>query len=183
MSSQRRIDASRANGALSHGPKTPEGRALSAAAALTHGLTARRTLVGNESEEAFRALRDVYTLYFQPENRLELDWLEEFIASRWRLIRITSMETALLTLEVDHQEPDVKKQFEVCETETRIAMVFRALSDDSHALDLLNRYEARIRRTHDKLYKRLEARRKKHARAVQHGPSPINGHPTPPPAP
>jgi len=121
MSSQRRIDASRANGALSHGPKTPEGRALSAAAALTHGLTARRTLVGNESEEAFRALRDVYTLYFQPENRLELDWLEEFIASRWRLIRITSMETALLTLEVDHQEPDVKKQFEVCETETRIA--------------------------------------------------------------
>ena len=179
MSSQRRIDASRANGALSHGPKTPEGRALSDAARLTHGLTSRRTLVADESEEALRALRETYTLYFQPETQLELDWLEEFIASRWRLIRITSMETALLTLEVDHQAPEVKETFAVCETETRIAMAFRALADDSNALGLLNRYEARIRRTHDKLYRRLEARRKKRARAVQHEPSPINEHPQP----
>lgn len=181
MSSQRRIDASRANGALSHGPKTPTGRALSDAARLTHGLTSRRTLIGNESEEDFRALRETYTLYFQPETRAELDWLEEFIAARWRLIRITSIETALLNLEMDHQEPQVKKEFEICDSATRIAMAYRALSDDSRALGLLNRYEARIRRIHDKLYKRLEAHRKRRARAVHHEPNPANEHPTPAP--
>ena len=179
MSSQRKIDSARANGALSHGPKTPEGRALSAAAAITHGLTARRTLAADESEEAFRALREMYARYFQPATQTEFDWLEEFIATRWRLIRITSMETALLTLEVDRQVPQVKKTFTVCETETRLAMAFRALSDDTHALDLLNRYEARIRRTHDRLYKRLDRCRKKRARAVQHEPNPINEHPQP----
>ncbi len=177
MSSQRKIDSARANGARSHGPKTPEGRALCAAAAVTHGLTARRTLAADESEEAFRALREMYALYFQPATQTEYDWLEEFIACRWRLVRLTSMETALLTLEVDRQLPQVTKTFTVCETETRLAMAFRALSDDTHALDLLNRYEARIRRTHDQLYKRLDRRRKKRARAVQHGPNPINEHP------
>ena len=179
MSSQRKIDSARANGALSHGPKTPEGRALSDAAAITHGLTARRTLAADESEEAFRALREMYARYFQPATQTEFDWLEEFIATRWRLIRITSMETALLTLEVDRQVPQVKKTFTVCETETRLAMAFRALSDDTHALSLLNRYEARIRRTHDKLYKRLDSRRKKRARAVHNEPNPINEHPKP----
>ena len=67
MSSQRKIDSSRANGALSHGPKTPQGRALSDAAHITHGLNSRRTVLGHESEEEFRALREAYVIYFQPE--------------------------------------------------------------------------------------------------------------------
>ena len=164
MSSQRRIDASRANGALSHGPKTPEGRALSDAARLTHGLTSRRTLVGNESEEDFRALRETYTAYFLPVTR--------FIAARWRLIRITSIETAMLNLEMDRQEPHVKKEFEICDAATRVAMAFRALSDDSRALALLNRYESRFRRICDKLLRVLETCRAN--RKLRQEPSPIN---------
>ena len=180
MSSQRKIDSSRANGALSHGPKTPQGRALSDAAHITHGLNSRRTVLGHESEEEFRALREAYVIYFQPETRADFDLLDEFVAARWRLLRITSIETALFDLELDHQEPVVKKTFAVCDTETRSAIAFKALCDDSRALGVLNRYEGRIRRTHDRLFKRLEARRKNHENKKVHiQPNPINEHPTP----
>ena len=44
MSAKRKA-ASRANGAKSTGPKTPETKAASAANAVTHGLTARNAIV------------------------------------------------------------------------------------------------------------------------------------------
>jgi len=69
MSSQRRIDSSRVNGAKPYGPATPEGRARSDAAGITHGLTARRVLLDNEPEDDFRALRDIYLLHFQRRQR------------------------------------------------------------------------------------------------------------------
>ncbi len=180
MSSQRKIDSARANGALSHGPKTPEGRALSAAARLTHGLNSRRTVLGHESEEEFRALREAYIMYFQPETRADFDLLDEFVAARWRLLRITSIETALFDLELDQQELAVKDKFQVCDVETRSALAFKALCDDSRALGVLNRYEGRIRRTHDRLFKRLEARQKIRGNKKVHiEPNPINEQCTP----
>ena len=178
MSSQRRIDSSRANGALSHGPKTPHGRALSEAAHITHGLNSRRTVLGHESEEEFRAMHEAYVIYFQPETRAEFDLLDEFVAARWRLLRITGIETALFDLELDQQEIAVKDKFIVCDVETRSALAFKALCDESRAIGVLNRYEGRIRRTHDRLFKRLEAHRKN--RKNKKGdiqPSPINEHP------
>jgi hypothetical protein len=178
MSSQRRIDASRANGALSQGPKTPQGRDLRDAANLTHGLNSRRTVLGHESEEEFRALRETYIIYFQPETCADFDLIDEFVAARWRLVRITSIETALFDLELDHQEPAVQKKFTVCDIETRSALAFKALCDDSRALGVLTRYEGRIRRTHDRLFKRLEAGRKiRENKKVQSVPNPINEHP------
>jgi hypothetical protein len=174
MSSQRRIDASRANGALSHGPKTPRGRALSDAAHTTHGLNSRRTVLGHE----FRAMHEAYVVYFQPDTRAEFDLLDEFVAARWRLLRITGIETALFDLELDQQEPAIKDKFQVCDVETRSALAFKALCDESRALGVLNRYEGRIRRTHDRLFKRLEAYRKNRVNKKVHiQPSPVNEHP------
>ena len=56
MSSLRQTLASRANGARSLGPATPQGKRRSSQNATTHGLLARCIVMENESTAAFEAL-------------------------------------------------------------------------------------------------------------------------------
>jgi hypothetical protein len=66
-SSPRRIQAARANGAKSHGPKTDEGKQIASLNAVKHGLTARIVVLQNESEDQYQAdLRD-YLDHFRPK--------------------------------------------------------------------------------------------------------------------
>jgi hypothetical protein len=175
MSSQRRIDASRANGAKSRGPVTPEGRARSNMGPVTHGLTARLVFLENESEDDFRTLRDLYLLHFQPRDPYESDLVEQLIALRWRLNRTWSYETNLLEVEIGRREPEIEKEFQTCSNELRNALALRALYEESPILPGLSRYEVRFRRMCDRIVKVLEARR---ANQKNHGePSPINEHP------
>ena len=159
MSSQQRIDASRANGAKSRGPATPEGRARSNMAAVTHGLTSRCVLLRNESEEDFIALRDLLVAHFEPANPYEADLVEQLVAARWRLDRVSSMETALLEVEIGRREPAIEKEFQSCGPDIRNALAFRALFDESRVLAGLSRYESRFRRACDKLTKQLDSLR------------------------
>jgi hypothetical protein len=153
MSSQRRIDSSRANGARSRGPVTAEGRARSHAAGLTHGLSSPRVVLKTESEEEFRAFREAWIADLQPQTRFEIDLVDRFVADRWRLARVWSLETALLDHEISRQEPGIQ------DAQTRTAMAFRALCDNSRALDTLGRYEARLSRACDRALKVLESQR------------------------
>ena len=156
MSSQARIDASRANGAKSRGPVTPEGRARSHMAAVTHGLTSRRVLLGNESEEEFAALRNLLVDHFEPGNPYEADLVEQLVAARWRMDRVSCLETALLEVEIGRREPQIQKEFQGCGPDIRNALAFRALFDESRVLAGLSRYESRFRRACDKLTKKLD---------------------------
>jgi len=181
MSSQRRIDASRANGAKSRGPVTPEGRARSNMAAVTHGLRSRTVLLKNESEEDFNALHDLLVDHFQPANPYETDLVERLVAARWRLDRVSSMETALLEVEVARREPEIEKEFKSCCPEVRNALAFRALFDESRVLAGLSRYESRFRRTCEKLTKELNSLRA--LRKLNEGPNPKNDQPPAAPQP
>ena len=174
MSSQRRIDSSRANGAKSRGPVTAEGRARSDMAPVTHGLTARQVLLENESEADFLTLHDLYMLHFQPRNPYEKDLVEQLIAARWRLDRTWAYETALLEVEVGRCEPDIEEEFDRCSDTTRNALALRSLYEESPVLAGLSRYEVRFRRICDKISKRLESRRAN--QKTNEEPSPINGH-------
>ena len=182
MSSQRRKDASRANGALSHGPVTPEGLARCQSAPLTHGLTAHAIVLESESEDDFRALYDAYLAEFQPPSARDLFLVEQLVSARWRLDRAVYTETALLDLKMAQQEPQVEREFSACDKKTRTALAFRALCDESRAFAALDRYEARLQRAYYRALNALTAPREK--KKSHKGPSPVNGHydpPAPPP--
>jgi len=61
MTSDARSEAARRNGAKSHGPKTPEGKAISSANSLRHGMTAKAILLTNENPEAYTKLDELIT--------------------------------------------------------------------------------------------------------------------------
>src|SRR5689334_14903135 len=96
MSSEKRILASRANGALSRGPKTPEGKARSARNALRHGLLAKYVVLRNESHEGFEELCKIYTNRFAPVDDVEMGLIEEMASAYWRMHRGWAIENHLM---------------------------------------------------------------------------------------
>ncbi len=147
-------------------------------AAVTHGLTSRRVLLGNESKEEFLALRELLVDHFQPSDPYEADMVEQLIAARWRLDRVQCLETALLEIEINRREPQTRKEFQSCGPDIRNALAFRALFDESRVLAGLSRYESRFRRACDKLTKRLDSLRA--IRKLHEEPSAPDNHPQPP---
>jgi hypothetical protein len=66
--------------------------------------------------------------------------VENLAVGRWRLLRLWAIERSTLKAEMDKHDPAAM------EPSARAALAFRALSDESRSLDLLNRYEARFDR-------------------------------------
>lgn len=141
MSSLKRILSSRANGARSRGPQTPEGKKRSSQNALRHGLLARCIVLGNESREGFDALMAEYLARFGPVDAVELGMIEEMVAAFWRIRRAWAMETRLLDSSLENQPPGDEL--------SRLAGVFTELSG-SPQLNLLNRYETRLHRIYQR---------------------------------
>ena len=95
MISQKRILAARANGALSRGPKTPEGKARSRNAVRSRRLT-DCTVLGNESREAFQNLFNFHVNCFSPLDDVEMGMVEEMASAYWRIRRNWAIENYLL---------------------------------------------------------------------------------------
>ena len=96
MTSQRRIDASRANGARSRGPVTPEGKQRSAMNAIRHGLLSQTVVLDGEDPEAFSTLLAAYVERFQPADRVELALVEDMAAANWRQHRSWAIEAEMM---------------------------------------------------------------------------------------
>ena len=90
MSSLRRTLSSRANGALSRGPVTPEGKQRSAMNALSHGLLARTTLMRGERADGLEGLLDQYVDRLAPVDAVFADTPWENVVAMieaWREVR------------------------------------------------------------------------------------------------
>jgi hypothetical protein len=144
MSSTRRILASRANGALSKGPKTPEGKLRCAGNAVKHGLRAHTVVPEDETSPAFAALVSEFEQDLQPRDLREQTCVQFMALARWRTLRLWRLEKDALEQEMARQD------FEEHCPATRAAHAFRALCDGSRSAHLLIRYETMYSRQYER---------------------------------
>ena len=188
MSSQRRINASRANGRQSRGPVTPEGKARSAANSTRHGLaapevTARSVVLGTESRALFDQLHQALIEEHNPATASEALLVEELAVCRWRMQRNWTRETSLGDIwmaKLDERLVAWNKA-PVVDPDHRDALAFRDLALDGHSLPLLLRYEARLSHQFDRCLQRLHALQSRPlfddaTPAEPNEPSPISEH-------
>ena len=154
MPSELKSATSRANGAKSRGPKTPEGRERSSRNALRHGIVARKTiLLECENPDQFQAMLDEYAETYQPGNAIEQDLVDEMLSSRWRSERLLMIVTSLLDTQMHQQLPCAPHL--PPDPARPLATAFKTLADDSKALALALRYETRLRRIFERAFDTL----------------------------
>jgi hypothetical protein len=178
MSSTLRIDASRANGAKSRGPVsiagklaslansakstgavTPGGQARSSRNAIRHGILAESIVLDSESAEGFSDVLTTLQEELQPVTSIESRYVETMALAEWRRLRLVCLEKEQITIETRRQEAadlnlNIGGANDGDATEVSpiryTALAFRAMSDESRAQELLNRYESR----YDRQYQR-----------------------------
>jgi len=146
VSSIRRLMSSRANGALSHGPITPEGKRKSSQNAVRHGLLAKIVVTQNESRRVFDEVFGGHFHSFEPVNGVELALTENMAASCWRLRRLWALENKMFNDALDAADsPDEL---------TRLDAAFTQLAD-SPRYTVLQRYAATLDRTYDRALRNM----------------------------
>ena len=150
MASQKQIEASRANGALSRGPVTPEGKARSSKNATKHGNFSKLIVIRGESEEGFQDTLQSYIDRLQPQDEVELGLVEEIVACHWRIRRSWVVETQMTDRSIGKQsEPN---------TLQRLEAGFNDVSDTAKAQSL-HRYETRLHLMQRRALQTLQALR------------------------
>jgi len=111
MSTQRKIDSARANGAKSHGPITEQGRKTSSMNALKHGLTAKTVVLSNENDDEHTTLLESYVHDLQPTGPVEMDLVVEMANAKWRQRRLCKIETELFERQMDEQKEAIDARY------------------------------------------------------------------------
>jgi hypothetical protein len=153
MSSERSVLASRANGAKSRGPVTPEGKRKSSLNAIRHGMLSQVLLIQGESQENFISLFNEIYDEFQPRPGVETTLVENMAVSRWRQTRLFNLESTGITSEIRRRAAmGLGEQDDLAK---RTADAVKMLTDHSSMLEFLSRHETRCARQYDRSLKRL----------------------------
>ena len=156
-SSARRIAASRANGRLSHGPKTEAGKRRSSANNHKHGLANNRfILLPTESEAGFLDLRADFIADYHPRDAREQMLIDDLVISIWLLDRANTHCKHLIDAEIDRQDPALSPL-------DRATMAFSNLCLTS--LAAAHRYEVKFQRRFNRALDRFLSLRE--SRALQ----------------
>jgi len=154
--------ASRANGALSLGPVTPEGKAASSRNSLRHGLSAKTLVLANEQPELLESLINDYNQEFRPETSSEHDLVVDMAYAKWRQLRCWISETGEINKHMLDERQALDQTYVHIEESVRTAAAVQSSLHLSHALDLYNRTEARFpRQYHRALSAHLAAQKNK----------------------
>jgi len=103
MPSDLKSETSRINGAKSHGPKTPEGKAASSRNSLKHGFTASNTFILQcESIHEYHDMLAEHITIHQPGTPPEKELVEQMAIARWRIHRFVARGHCLATFRCQH---------------------------------------------------------------------------------
>src|SRR5260370_7759402 len=151
MSSQKRIDASRKNGAHG-GPKTPKGKAVSSRNACKHPYR----VLSTEDEFALDRLHQALCDEWLPVTYTEALILEELSLAMFQLQRIAYVESWLLEREMGMQAAENQRLFPGgVDPEVRTTLAFRGCVQDSQSLEHAQRERARLHRLRNRSIKLL----------------------------
>jgi len=107
MASPAQITASRANGALSHGPVTSEGKSISSRNSLKLGLYSEALIIPGENPEDLDQLAADYRHHYQPVGPAEIGLLDQAILAEWMQRRYFRIEAAVINHRAaSHPDPE-----------------------------------------------------------------------------
>jgi hypothetical protein len=148
----------------STGPRTPEGKAISAMNAMRHGLTGRVVVLPSEDMNIYRAFCKELMEELAPETPLERQYAQTFCDTQWRLNRARSYEDSMLALGHFEHADSLGEQDPQTLAALTAAKVFR---DNSKAFVNLSLYEQRLARQQKEALLQLEALQSKRHTAEQ----------------
>jgi len=105
--SPKQIAASRANGAKSTGPTTPEGHlkcSIAAQSQFKHNMLADTVLLTGESRERFTSLLQRYIDAFQPMTEPEHNVIQKMVVAYWHHLRSWSLHQTGFNCEIARQD-------------------------------------------------------------------------------
>jgi hypothetical protein len=88
------------------GPKTPQGKAISRANAVKHGLTAKTVLLVGENPDEIQARADSWHETYKPQGAAEEELVDQIALASLRLKRIAAAEEAVLAAQFHGAEPE-----------------------------------------------------------------------------
>jgi len=149
MSSLRKIDSARANGAKSHGPITEEGRKKSSMNAIKHGLNARTPVLFNETDDEHAALLDSYVQDLQPAGTAEMAAVIDMVDAKWRQRRLLNIESEMFQRQMMKQKKEVDAAYESYNEVIEHTFAFQELSE-SRGLAMVSQMESRFKRDYSR---------------------------------
>jgi len=151
------LAANRANSLLSTGPKSADGQLASSQNARTHGLTTRHALLPGEELAEYEAHHDDYLAHYRPQASLTRELVVELADIHWRLRRVSSFESNLLSMEAANlaADPELKPLIEKLDSRHLLALAFKRLVETKVLPNLLNQ-EARLARRAQRIENQLE---------------------------
>ena len=96
MSSQLQQEASRINGAKSHGALSPETQAICSKNSLKHGLTAKTLSLTEEEREDYTNLVNITFNHYRPISSMEKHVIQSVADLEWKIVKADIYEAGIL---------------------------------------------------------------------------------------
>ena len=167
MRSDAQIEASRLNGAKSHGPITAEGKQRSSQNAVKHGLSARTVVLCNEDHALFDQLEQDYIDSLQPCTVLELHLVQHIAVAEWRVRRAWAVDTAINDISITRHKDQDDRENPCLDDDYRLALNQMRVEKDTSPLQ---RATARLERARSRAmaeFHRLRKIRPEGAQPIQ----------------